>query len=100
MIEPAKILHFPDALFDSKEHEGVMAMTQRICNFYSKNADDVFMEGVKKIALASGITTAIVFDETAMTEVLRLGMEAYMARDDVKAYMEKAYSEGEREDEV
>lgn len=89
MIEPATILQFPDALLDAKEHEGVVAMTQRICNFYQKNVDEAMLEGVKKIALASGITTAIVFDETAMAEVLRLGMEAYMARDDVKEYMEK-----------
>ena len=81
MNKPAEILHFPDALFDSKKHEGVVAMTQRICNFYSKNVDDVFLDGVKKIALASGITTAIVFDETAMAEVLRLGMEAYQAKE-------------------
>lgn len=99
MIEPAKILEFPDAI-KTEAHDGVFVMTQRICNFYAENVDEKMLEGVKKIAMASGITTAIVFDETAMTEVLRLGMEAYMARDDVKAYMEKEYSEGESEDEV
>lgn len=88
MIEPAKILEFPDAI-KTEAHDGEFVMTQRICNFYAKNVDGKMMEGVKKIALASGVTTAIVFDETAMTEVLRLGIEAYMARDDVREYMEK-----------
>ena len=99
MIEPAKILEFPDAM-KTATHDGVIAMTQRICTFYAENVDEKMLEGVKKIALASGITTAIVFDETAMKEVLRLGMEAYMSRDDVRENMEKEYPETGYDDEM
>ena len=76
MKEPARFLQFSN-MVDTKAAEGVAAMTMRIGTFYTRKMDEVFLEGVTRIAKECGITTAIVINREAMAEVLRLGMEAY-----------------------
>ena len=89
MKEPARILHFAN-MVDTKAAEGVAAMTMRIGTFYTRKMDEVFLEGVVRIAKECGITTAIVFNREAMAEVLRLGMEAYERKEKENGFQELA----------